>query len=346
METILKNDLILRVLRGENVERVPVWMMRQAGRFLPEYRKLREKYTFFERCKTPELACEITLQPIRRLGVDAAILFSDILVVPEAMGVEVQLVEKVGPILPSTIRRKEDLKKVRVPDIQESLGYVFDAIRLIRQELAGQVPLIGFAGAPWTLLCYMVQGKGSKTFDEAKRFCYTSPEAAHSLLQMITDTTITYLEAQIEAGADLVQLFDSWAGLVGPEDFSVFCQPYIHQIVSAVKEKAPVIVFAKGAWHSLPSLRDTGTNALGIDWCLTPELARTLAGGSVVLQGNFDPAKLYAPIPFIEKEVGKMLERFGKNKYIANLGHGILPDIPVEHAKAFVETVKNYSWNN
>jgi len=346
MNTILKNDLILRTLRGETVERVPVWMMRQAGRFLPEYRELRKKYTFFERCKTPELACEITLQPVRRLGTDAAILFSDILVVPEAMGLEVQLVEKVGPILPSTIRTKEDLGKIRIPEVQEQLGYVFDAIRMIKQELAGEVPLIGFAGAPWTLLCYMVQGKGTKTFDEARRFCYTQPEAAHILLQMITDTTIAYLKAQVEAGVDLVQVFDSWAGLLGPDDFSAICLPYIRQIVEALKDEVPVIVFAKGAWHSLPLLQATGATALGVDWGLTPEFARQLTGNEVVIQGNFDPAKLYAPIPFIEKEVEKMLQGFGKDKYIANLRHGILPDTPVEHAQAFIEAIKNYSWSN
>ena len=192
--SILKNDLLLRTLKGETVERPPVWMMRQAGRYLPEYMVLREKYGFFERCQTPELACEITLQPIDIIGVDAAILFSDILVVPQAMGLEVQLIESKGPILPHPIKSIEDLARVKVPDVNETLPYVFDAIKLIKQELSGRVPLIGFAGAPWTLLCYMVQGKGSKTFDEAKIFCYTQPETAHRLLQMITDTTIAYLQ--------------------------------------------------------------------------------------------------------------------------------------------------------
>ena len=206
----LKNDLLLRTLRGETTERTPVWMMRQAGRFLPEYRVLREKYSFFERCQKPELACEITLQPVDIIGIDAAILFSDILVVPQAMGLEVLMVESKGPILPDPIKTENDLNRIIVPDVNETLNYVFDAIKLIKQELNGRVPLIGFAGSPWTLLCYMVQGKGSKTFDEAKAFCYTQPALAHQLLQMITDTTIAYLKGQVAAGADIIQIFDSW----------------------------------------------------------------------------------------------------------------------------------------
>ena len=340
--SILKNDLLLRTLKGETVERPPVWMMRQAGRYLPEYMVLREKYGFFERCQTPELACEITLQPVDIIGVDAAILFSDILVVPQAMGLEVQLIESKGPILPHPIKSIEDLARVKVPDVNETLPYVFDAIKLIKQELSGRVPLIGFAGAPWTLLCYMVQGKGSKTFDEAKIFCYTQPETAHRLLQMITDTTIAYLQKQIEAGADVVQVFDSWGGLLGPADFEEFSLKYIRQIVRAVKDLAPVIVFAKGAWHSLEAMSATGATALGIDWCITPQMARQLAGPDIILQGNFDPAKLLSPIPVIKKEVKQMLTAFGGQKHIANLGHGILPNVPVDHARAFVDTVKEF----
>lgn len=339
----LKNDLLLRTLKGETVERPPVWMMRQAGRYLPEYMVLREKYGFFERCQTPELACEITLQPVDIIGVDAAILFSDILVVPQAMGLEVQLIESKGPVLPLPVKNIADLSRIRVPDVNETLPYVFDAIKLIKQELNGRVPLIGFAGAPWTLLCYMVQGKGSKTFDEAKIFCYTQPETAHRLLQMITDTTIAYLQKQIESGADVVQVFDSWGGLLGPADFEEFSLKYIRQIVKAVKDMAPVIVFAKGAWHSLEAMSATGTTALGIDWCITPQMARQFAGTDMVLQGNFDPAKLLSPIPVIKKEVRQMLTAFGGQKHIANLGHGILPNVPVDHARAFVETVKEFS---
>ncbi|HTN18366.1 MAG TPA: uroporphyrinogen decarboxylase [Chitinophagaceae bacterium] len=336
---MLQNDLILRTLRGEQTERTPVWMMRQAGRYLPEYIVLRNKYGFFERCQTPELACEITLQPVDIIGVDAAILFSDILVVPQAMGLEVQLKENVGPLLPDPIRTVKDLDRVRVPDTEETLGYVFDAIRMIKQELNGRVPLIGFAGAPWTLLCYMVQGKGSKTFDEAKAFCYTQPELAHTLLQMITDTTIEYLKGQIKAGADTLQLFDSWGGLLSPADFEHLSLRYMRQIVAAIKDEVPVIVFAKGAWHSLEAMAATGAAGLGIDWCIPADMARKFAGDNITLQGNFDPAKLLSPIPVIEQEVKDMLRAFGPGRHIANLGHGILPNVPVDHAKAFVNTV-------
>lgn len=342
---MLQNDLILRTLRGEQTERTPVWMMRQAGRYLPEYIVLRNKYGFFERCQTPELACEITIQPVDIVGVDAAILFSDILVVPQAMGLEVQLKENVGPLLPDPIKTVADLARVRVPEVDETLGYVFDAIKLIKQELNDRVPLIGFAGAPWTLLCYMVQGKGSKTFDEAKAFCYAQPELAHQLLQMITDTTIAYLKGQIKAGADVLQVFDSWGGLLSPADFEVLSLKYIRQIVAAVKDEVPTIIFAKGAWHSLEAMSATGAAGLGIDWCITPKMARQFAGNNITLQGNFDPAKLLSPIPVIEKEVKEMLTAFGPDRHIANLGHGILPNVPVDHARAFVNTVKEFKWS-
>ena len=338
----LKNDLLLRTLRGEPTERTPVWMMRQAGRYLPDYMKLKEKYSFFERCQIPELATEITIQPVEQVDVDAAIIFSDILVVPQAMGMEVQMVEGKGPLLPDPVRQLKDLDKLHIPEVEEKLGYVFDALRLTKKTLDGRVPLIGFAGAPWTLLCYMVQGKGSKTFDEAKAFCYTQPETAHRLLQMITDTTIAYLKGQAKAGADVVQIFDSWGGLLGPEDFENISMRYIRQIVAAVKEEVLTIVFAKGAWHSLESMAATGAHGLGIDWCIRPEMARQLAGQKVALQGNFDPAKLLSPIPVIQKEVTAMLDAFKGQSHIANLGHGILPNVPVDHARAFVDTVKNY----
>lgn len=338
----LRNDLLLRTLRGEPTERTPVWMMRQAGRYLPDYMKLKEKYSFFERCQTPELATAITIQPVEQVGVDAAIIFSDILVVPQAMGMEVQMVEGKGPFLPDPIRQLKDLDKLHLPDVEEKLGYVFDALRLTKKTLDGRVPLIGFAGAPWTLLCYMVQGKGSKTFDEAKAFCYTQPETAHRLLQMITDTTIAYLKGQAKAGADVVQIFDSWGGLLGPEDFENISLRYIRQIVAALKDLVLTIVFAKGAWHSLESMAATGAHGLGIDWCIRPQVARQLAGNKVALQGNFDPAKLLSPIPVIQKEVKVMLDAFKGHPHIANLGHGILPDVPVDHARAFVDTVKNY----
>jgi len=342
---MLQNDLILRTLRGEATERVPVWMMRQAGRYLPEYMVLREKYGFFERCQTPELAAAITLQPVDIIGVDAAILFSDILVVPQAMGLEVQLIESKGPVLPNPILTTADLQRVCVPDVEETLGYVFSAIRLIKEQLNNRVPLIGFAGAPWTLLCYMVEGKGSKTFDKAKQFCYTQPLLAHTLLQMITDTTIAYLKAQAKAGADILQIFDSWGGLLSPHDFETYSLQYIRQIVAATKDIVPTIIFAKGAWQSLDQMAQTGAAGLGIDWCIKPSFARQLAGANITLQGNFDPAKLLAPIPVIQQEVTQMLNEFGNGNYIANLGHGILPNVPVNHAKAFVDTVKQWQPN-
>ena len=342
--TTLRNDLLLRTLRGENTERPPVWMMRQAGRYLPDYMKLKEKYSFFERCQNPELATEITIQPVEQVGVDAAIIFSDILVVPQAMGMEVQMVEGKGPFLPDPIKVIADLNKLNVPDVNEKLGYVFDALSLTKKTLDGRVPLIGFAGSPWTLLCYMVQGKGSKTFDEAKAFCYTQPETAHRLLQLITNTTIAYLKGQVKAGADVVQLFDSWGGLLGPDDFEVLSLQYMRQIVTALKDEVLVIVFAKGAWQSLDKMAATGAHGLGIDWCIRPATARELAGPNVTLQGNYDPAKLLSPIPVIRKEVTAMLDAFIGYPHIANLGHGILPDVPVDHARAFVDAVKEYEF--
>jgi uroporphyrinogen decarboxylase len=342
--TTLQNDLLLRTLRGEKTERPPVWMMRQAGRYLPDYMKLKNKYSFFERCQTPELAAEITIQPVEQVGVDAAIIFSDILVVPQAMGMEVQMVEQKGPFLPDPIKNIRDLDKLIIPDVNEKLGYVFDALSLTKKTLAGRVPLIGFAGSPWTLLCYMVQGKGSKTFDEAKAFCYTQPETAHQLLQRITDTTIAYLKGQVRAGADVVQIFDSWGGLLGPDDFETLSLQYIRQIVAALKEEVLVIVFAKGAWQSLDSMAATGAHGLGIDWCIKPSAARQLAGPKVALQGNYDPAKLLSPVAVIKKEVRVMLDAFKGYPHIANLGHGILPDVPVDHARAFVDTVKEYKY--
>lgn len=338
----LKNDLLLRALRGEDVERPPVWMMRQAGRYLPDYLKLKAKYDFFTRVQTPELATEITLQPIDQIGVDAAIIFSDILVIPQAMGVEVLMEEGRGPSLPKTIKSKADVDALRTDGVDESLKYVMDALALTKQELAGRVPLIGFAGAPWTILCYMVEGKGSKTWEVAKQFAYTQPELAHGLLKKITDITIAYLIAQAAAGADVVQVFDSWAGALSPEDFKTFAQPYLEQIATAVAPHAPVILFPKGSWYALEDLSKSAASGLGLDWCASPQTARKLTGNNITLQGNFDPAKLLAPIPEIKKAVTKMIDGFGVKSYIANLGHGITPNVPVDHAKAFVDAVKEY----
>lgn len=338
----LKNDLLLRALRQEKVERPPVWMMRQAGRYLPEYMKLREKYDFFTRVQTPELAAEITLQPIQRVGVDAAIIFSDILVIPQAMGVSVLMEEGKGPSLPNVIKTEKDINSLFTDGIEEKLDYVMKALSLTKQELNGEVPLIGFAGAPWTILCYMVEGKGSKTWEKAKQFCFTQPELGHKLLQKITNATITYLKAQTRAGADVIQVFDSWSGCLSPEDFKQFAQPYLIQIADALKEFAPVILFPKGSWYALKELSKSSASAIGIDWCISPKMAREMTGHKITLQGNLDPAKLLLPIPEIKIEVKKMISEFGVQNYIANLGHGITPNIPVDHARAFVDAVKEW----
>src|SRR6187549_1913781 len=269
----LKNDLLLKALRGEKVARPPVWMMRQAGRYLPDYIKIREKYDFFTRVQTPELAAEITLQPVDQVGVDAAIIFSDILVIPQALGLEVQLEENKGPVLPKVIKTQEDIDALQVDGAADRLHYVMDALALTKKELNGRVPLIGFAGAPWTILCYMIEGKGSKTWDKAKQFAYTQPELAHRLLQKITTITIDYLKAQVKAGADMVQVFDSWAGSLSPEDFKIFAQPYLLQIADALKEDAPVILFPKGTWYALEDLSKSAASAIGLDWTVSPQQA-------------------------------------------------------------------------
>ncbi|MBQ0735875.1 uroporphyrinogen decarboxylase [Aquimarina celericrescens] len=340
--THIKNDLFLKALKGETVERPPVWMMRQAGRYLPEFMALKRKYDFFTRCRTPELASEITVQPIDIIGPDAAILFSDILVIPQAMNIEVEMKEGIGPWLPNPIRSLKDVEQVIVPNIQEELGYVMDAIKLTKERLDNRVPLIGFAGSPWTILCYAVQGQGSKNFDKAKELCFTQPEAAHQLLQKITDTTIAYLQAKVAAGVNAVQVFDSWGGMLSPVDYQEFSWKYIQQIVDALKKDTEVIVFGKGCWFALQEMAKSGASALGIDWTCSARNARYLTGGNITLQGNFDPSRLLSPPAEIKKMVKQMIDEFGKDRYIANLGHGILPNIPVENARAFVDAVKEY----
>ena len=340
---MIQNDLFIRALKGETVERPPVWMMRQAGRYLPDFMKLKAKYDFFTRCQTPELATEITVMPIDQIGTDAAILFSDILVVLQAMNIAVEMKPDVGPWIPTPIRSEKELNEVIVPDAEVALDYVIQAIKLTKLELNNRVPLIGFAGSPWTLLCYAVQGQGSKNFDKAKAFCFSQPELAHRLLQMITDTTIEYLKAKIAAGVDAVQLFDSWGGLLSPDDYQLFSWPYIQQIVTALKDDIPVIVFGKGCWFALHDMAKSGASALGVDWTCTARNARYLSGGQITLQGNYDPSRLLSPIPVIKSDVKKMIDAFGKNRYIVNLGHGILPNIPVDHAQAFVDAVKEYN---
>ncbi|HEX7456999.1 MAG TPA: uroporphyrinogen decarboxylase, partial [Ginsengibacter sp.] len=324
----LKNDLLLRALRKEKVERPPVWMMRQAGRYLPDYIKLREKYDFFTRVQTPELATEITLQPVQQVGVDAAIIFSDILVIPQAMGLEVLMEEGKGPLLPHIIKNQKDIDALITDNVEDNLNYVTKALTLTKQELNGRVPLIGFAGAPWTILCYMIEGKGSKTWEKAKQFCYTQPGLAHQLLQKITDITIKYLKAQAKAGADVLQVFDSWSGCLSPEDFKIFAQPYLIEIADALKNIAPLILFPKGSWYALKDLSESSASGLGLDWCISPKIARELTGNKITLQGNFDPAKLLMPVSEIKKAVNKMIDEFGVQNYIANLGHGITPNVP------------------
>ena len=338
----MKNDLFLRALRGEEVHRPPVWMMRQAGRYLPDFMKLKAQYDFFTRCRTPELATEITVMPIQQVGTDAAILFSDILVVPQAMNVNFEMKAGVGPWLENPVRSAADVEKVIVPNAEEELSYVMDAIRMTKAELDDEVPLIGFAGSPWTILCYTVEGQGSKSFDKAKGFCFSQPKAAHTLLQKITDTTIAYLKAKVKNGVDAVQIFDSWGGMLSPADYQEFSWKYNQQIIDALKDEAPVIVFGKGCWFALDSMATSGASAVGVDWTITPQKAREWTGGGITLQGNFDPSRLLSPIAEIERGVKEMIDGFGKDRYIANLGHGILPNIPVEHAQAFVNAVKNY----
>ena len=338
----LKNDLLLRALRKEQVERPPVWMMRQAGRYLPDYIKLRNKYDFFTRVQTPELAAEITLQPVDQVGVDAAIIFSDILVIPQAMGLEVLMEEGKGPHLPIVIATEADVDKLITSDVEENLGYVMKALAVTKAGLNNRIPLIGFAGAPWTILCYMVEGRGSKTWDKAKQFCFLQPRLAQRLLQKITDVTIKYLKAQVYAGADVVQVFDSWSGCLSPADFKLYAQPYLIQIADALHEIAPVILFPKGSWYALNELSASKASALGIDWCIEPAVARQLTGNAITLQGNFDPARLLTSIPEIKRSVKEMIDAFGVKNYIANLGHGITPNVPVDHARAFVDAVKEY----
>ena len=339
---MIKNDLFLRALRGETVDRPPVWMMRQAGRYLPEFMEIKKKYDFFTRCRTPELASEITVQPIRRYGMDAAILFSDILVIPQAMNIEVQMKPDFGPYLPNPVRDQKGVDNVIVPDVKTELGYVMEAIKATKEKLNDEIPLIGFAGSPWTILCYVVQGQGSKNFDKAKEFCFTNTKAAHQLLQKITDTTIAYLKAKVISGVNAVQVFDSWGGMLSPTDYQEFSWRYIQQIIDALKDFAPVIAFGKCCWFALNEMSKSGAAALGVDWTCSARNARYLSGGNITLQGNFDPSRLLSPPAEIKKIVHQMIREFGKDKYIVNLGHGILPNIPLENAKAFVDAVKEY----
>ncbi|MCF2506417.1 uroporphyrinogen decarboxylase [Dyadobacter sp. CY107] len=338
----LKNDLLLRAARGEKTERTPVWMMRQAGRILAEYRAVREKAgSFIKLATTPEMAAEVTLQPVDLLGVDAAIIFSDILVIPEAMGLPYEMAEQRGPVFPATVHTIQDLEKLHIAEPETDLKYVLDAIKLTKDGLAGRVPLIGFAGAPFTIFCYMTEGKGSKTFSVAKKHLYADAEFSHLLLQKITDSTIAYLKAQIAAGANLVQIFDSWAGILSPEQYNTFSLPYIKQICDAISE-APVTVFAKGAFFARKAISELNCSVVGLDWNMDIAESRELIPNKT-LQGNLDPCVLYASYDQIRKEVKSMVQQFGTQRYIANLGHGVYPDTDPDKVRCFIESVKEFS---
>jgi len=344
MNPEIKNDLLLRVLRGEQVERPPVWLMRQAGRILPQYRKIRASLSgFIELVQTPDLAAEVTIQPVDELGVDAAIIFSDILVIPEAMGLPYELIEKKGPFFPRTIQSKADVDALIDGEAAASkLSYVFDALQTTKKSLDGRVPLIGFSGAPWTLFSYMLEGQGSKTFSKAKKFLYQEPEASHALLEKITSTIIAYLKLKIENGADVVQLFDSWAGVLDQHIYKEFCLPYLKRIIQEI-DTAPVILFCRGAWFSLEELAGLGSEAMGLDWNIPIAHARSVLGQDVVLQGNMDPCLLYSDKENVARKANQIIQEMGRN-HIMNLGHGVYPDTPLEHVKHFVNTVKAYRY--
>ncbi len=336
--------LFLRTVHGEMVERPPVWLMRQAGRILPQYRALRANFPDFKVfVKTPEAAAEATIQPVDELGVDAAIIFSDILVVPEAMGLSYDMVEAKGPRFPRTIEQEADITALLAgAAAADRLDYVYEALRITKRALNGRVPLIGFAGAPWTILAYMVEGSGSKTFSKARRLLYTEPAMAHALLDKITETTIAYLRGQIAAGVDLIQVFDSWAGELPAEHYRQFAIPYLQRICEALPE-VPKTVFAKGAWFSMEDLAGLPCQVLGLDWNMSPEWAKKITGGSKILQGNLDPCALYGSHQSIKQETRAMLQAFG-GRHIVNLGHGVYPDTPLDGVRAFVDTVKEFRY--
>lgn len=339
----LQNDLIVRAARGEETERVPVWVMRQAGRILSEYRATRAQAGSFKNLlKNPELAAEVTIQPVDILGVDAAILFSDILVIPEAIGLPYKMDEGKGPSFDKVIENEGDVDALSTENVLTELSYVFETIQIIKKNLAGRVPLIGFAGAPWTIFCYMVEGRGSKTFSKSRAMLMQNPVLAHRLLSKITDATIIYLKKQIELGCDLVQLFDSWAGILNKETYNTFALPYISQICESIST-VPVTVFAKGAFFSLEEMGKLPCATLGIDWHTEPSMARALAPGKT-LQGNLDPAVLYGSDELIRRETIKMLEKFGPQRYIANLGHGVYPDVDHKKLKLFIQTIQAHQF--
>lgn len=341
--TNLKNDLLLRALKRQPTPRTPVWMMRQAGRYLPEYRATRAKAgSFLNLCKNPELACEVTLQPLERFPLDAAILFSDILTIPDAMGLGLYFSEGEGPQFERPLRTESDIKKLFVPDPNEELRYVVDAVSVIRDALDGRVPLIGFSGSPWTLACYMVEGAGSRNFSHIKRMLYDRPDLMHSLLDTVSQAVIVYLQAQIDAGAQAVMVFDTWGGNLTTRDYQEFSLAYCRKISDALRQShdVPSILFTKGAGLWLEIMADAGFDALGVDWTLDLEVARRLTADKVALQGNLDPTTLYASPETIRERVRQTLASYGQGSgHIFNLGHGILPDIDPEHAAAMIDEV-------
>ena len=346
--TTIKNDLILRTLRGEKTERTPVWMMRQAGRYLPEYRATRAQAgSFLDLCKNADLACEVTLQPLERYPLDAAILFSDILTIPDAMGLGLYFEEGEGPRFERTVQTAADIDKLFVPDPNQELQYVMNAVSTIKKGLNGAVPLIGFSGSPWTLACYMVEGSGSKNFAKIKRMMYDTPELMHRLLDIVSQSVISYLQAQIEAGAQIVMVFDTWGGNLSTKDYETFSLAYSRKIshaLQATNPSVPRILFTKGAGVWLETMADAGYSGLGVDWTTDLKLARELTKDSVVLQGNLDPTSLYASPEKIRQKVRDVLADYGHgHKHIFNLGHGILPDINPDHVKAMIDEVHQSS---
>ena len=340
-----QNDLFLRSCKCLPVERTPIWIMRQAGRYLPEYRAVREKADFLTMCKTPELAAEVTVQPVDLIGVDAAILFSDILVLPEAMGMHLEMKEGVGPLFTQPIRNEADAEALRYIDPFVDLKYVIDAVIMTKKALHGRVPLIGFSGSPWTLLTYMVEGQGSKTFSKVKKLIFTRPKLAHSILSKIADVAAAYLSAKIESGVNAVQIFDTWGGILAEDDFEEFSLAYIKKVISQLRRNdEPILVFAKGVHFMLDKLAGCGADVLGLDWTMNIGKVRKRVGDKVALQGNLDPTVLYAGHEKIKKEAGKILSLFGRGSgHIFNLGHGILPDVPPENLKVLVDFVKKES---
>ncbi|CCE82877.1 Piso0_002632 [Millerozyma farinosa CBS 7064] len=353
----LKNDLILRAAKGEKVERPPVWIMRQAGRYLPEYHEVKGNRDFFETCRDAEIASTITIQPVDHFKglIDAAIIFSDILVIPQVMGFTIKMVEGKGPVFEDPLRVPADLKRINLcPDVKQGLDWAFKAITLTRHKLQGSVPLLGFCGAPWTLLVYMTEGQGSKMFRFAKQWIYEYTKEAHQLLQAITDCCIEFLAQQVVAGAQMLQVFESWAGELGPHEFDEFILPYVKQISQKlparlkelnINEKIPLTIFAKGAWYALEELCDSGYDTVSLDWLYKPEAAREIAKNyRVTLQGNLDPGIIYGSDETISKKVEQMIKGFGggKQNYIINFGHGTHPFMKPEKVEHFLKECHEY----